>query len=185
MDYIPISNFNDFVFCPYSVYLDNIFKNTSNDIYKALPQMRGLIAHEVTDDIRNNTKDKICALSVCSVKMGIFGRIDTYHKETGLLVERKYELKKIYKGQIYQLWAQYFCMKEMGYDVKLLEFYEMSRNKKYPINIPNESEKSELINFISEFKNFNPESYCDINPNKCVHCIYCNLCDKGSFVNVY
>jgi len=185
-DYIPISTLNDFIFCPYSIYLHNVYVGTDDDVYQAFPQVRGDISHETIENkTYGGNNDIITSLTVYSNELGIVGKIDIYNKVECILIERKYELKKIYNGQIYQLWAQYFCMMEMGYDVKSLEFYEMSRNKKYPIDIPDDFKKRELINFIDEFRNFNPESYSYINPNKCVHCIYCNLCDKGSFINVY
>lgn len=35
-----------------------------------------------------------------------------------------------------QLYAQYFSMIEMGYEVKKLKFYSMEDNKMYPIKLP-------------------------------------------------
>ena len=47
----------------------------------------------------------------------LMGKIDVYRADKKLLIERKYQLKQIFQGQIYQLWAQYFCLTEMGYEV--------------------------------------------------------------------
>jgi CRISPR-associated protein Cas4 len=113
------------------------------------------------------------------------GKIDLYRKGQKLLIERKYQLKKIFKGQIYQLWAQYFCMKEMDYEVEHLSFYEISTNKMVPIELPGYNGYIELKSFIKEFRQFNPNDRISVNYNKCIHCIYCNICDKTNLNNVY
>jgi CRISPR-associated protein Cas4 len=76
-------------------------------------------------------------------------------------------------------------MIEMGYEVEHLAFYEISTNKTTPIDLPGEKGKIELISFIENFRNYNPTDMIVINPNKCLHCIYCNLCDKTDMENVY
>lgn len=48
-DYIPLSTLNDFIFCPYSIYLHNVYMETADDIYKATPQTKGTIAHQGVD----------------------------------------------------------------------------------------------------------------------------------------
>lgn len=185
-DYIPISVLNDFIFCPYSIYLHNVYVESDEGIYQATPQTRGRIAHESTDNKTYSTsKDNITALTVYSEYFGLVGKIDLYRKAQKLLVEKKFKLKKIYRGQLYQLWAQYFCMKEMGYEVENLAFYEISTNKMIPISMPGAQEKSELQEYIKRFLAFSPEVSIDINPIKCSHCIYCNLCDKTDYNNVY
>lgn len=40
-DYIPISTLNDFIFCPYSIYLHNVYMDTDEGLYHATPQTRG------------------------------------------------------------------------------------------------------------------------------------------------
>jgi CRISPR-associated protein Cas4 len=125
------------------------------------------------------------SLSVCSNKMHIVGKIDLYHKDTQQLIKRKYELKQLYQGQIYQLWAQYFCMIEMGYAIKSIAFYEISRNRMIAIDIPGEKEYNDLMAFINRYKDYNPSSPIPINRIKCIHCVYCNLCDKINLENVY
>jgi CRISPR-associated protein Cas4 len=124
-------------------------------------------------------------LSVYCDELGVAGKIDIYKTNEKLLIERKYQLKTIYQGQIYQLWAEYFCMIEMGYEVEKLAFYAISTNKTFPVTVPNENDKQELWYFIMEFKRFNPEQPISINTSKCTHCIYCALCDKVDVENVY
>jgi CRISPR-associated protein Cas4 len=113
------------------------------------------------------------------------GKIDIYRKEEKQLIERKYQLKQVYKGHLYQIWAQYFCMLEMGYEIERLAFYEISTNKMIPVNFPSDDEKQELLAFIKKFRDYNIEDDLTININKCRHCIYCNLCDKVNIENVY
>lgn len=186
-DYISISALNDFVFCPYSIYLHNVYMETDEGLYHATPQTRGRIAHETIDykKASNRTAD-LQSLPVISMKYGLVGKIDLYKGQEKKLIERKYQLKNIYQGQIYQLWAQYLCMIEMGYEVKSIAFYEISTNKTIPIEIPTERELVEFENFVSAFRNFDVASaHIVVNSNKCRHCIYCSICDKTEEENVY
>ena len=186
-DYIPLSELNDFIFCPYSIYLHNVYMETDEDIVKATPQTKGTIAHQGVDEKKGSTrKSDIMSLHVYSDEFGISGKIDLYKHDRHLLIERKNNLKRIFRGQIYQLWGQYFCMREMGYEVEKLAFYEISTNKMIDIELPGEPGKQELLGFIEQFKSYDPVSdEITVNPNKCTHCIYCNLCDKTTTDNVY
>ena len=187
MDYIHISTLNDFIFCPYSIYLHNVYMESDEMIFHAEPQTRGRISHEAIDrkTYSNRTND-ILSLPVYSETYGLMGKIDLYKRKEHLLIERKYQLKHIFQGQIYQLWAQMFCMQEMGYTVERLAFYEMSSNKMTPVTLPTEVEKKSFALFLQKFRTFNPASTpFPINPNKCRHCIYCNLCEKTTLDNVY
>lgn len=186
IDYILISTLNDFIFCPYSIYLHNVYQSTDEDVYYARPQVKGRFAHGATDLKTGSTsRDVIFSLPVFSNQYHLMGKIDVYKQKEEKLIERKYQLKHIYRGQIYQLWAQYFCMKEMGYKVSELAFYEISKNKMIPISIPSEEDRKEFEQFISRYLSYNPSNPIIINLNKCRHCIYCNLCDKTEVENVY
>jgi CRISPR-associated protein Cas4 len=156
------------------------------DLFHAIPQIRGKAAHTSIDENKySSRKDEITGISVYSNQLGIAGKIDIYKSKEKLLIERKYQLQTIYQGQIYQLWGEYFCMTEMGYSVEKLVFYSMKDNKTFPIELPGEKGKAELMMFIENFKQFNPEQDISINENKCRHCIYCSLCDKINTENVY
>ena len=113
------------------------------------------------------------------------GKVDLYRQKEKLLIERKFQLKHIYQGQIYQLWAQYFCLLEMGYEVEQIAFYEISTNKMIPVSLPNENDIKQFATFVESFHQFNPADAIPVNSNKCKHCIYCNLCDKTEEENVY
>ncbi|MCE2615801.1 type V CRISPR-associated protein Cas4 [Phocaeicola oris] len=185
-DYISISTLNDFIFCPYSIYLHNIYMDTDETMYHAIPQTKGKIAHEPTDHkTSSNRSDVILSLPVYSERFHIMGKIDVYKRKEKILIERKYNLKKIYRGQIYQLWAQMFCLLEMGYEVNAIAFYEISTNKMIPVEIPTKVQEREFEDFINQFQTYDPSLPISINPNKCTHCIYCNLCDKTNSENVY
>lgn len=186
-DYIPLSTLNDFIFCPYSIYLHSVYMETDGDLYKASPQTKGTLVHQGVDEKKGSTrKSDIMSLPVYCDELGISGKIDVYKHDKRLLIERKNNLKRIFRGQIYQLWGQYFCLKEMGYEVEQLAFYEISTNKMMPVELPGEIGKQELIGFIEQFNRYNPASTTiQVNPNKCIHCIYCNLCDKTNTDNVY
>lgn len=185
-DYISISTLNDFIFCPYSIYLHNVYMEADEDIYHATPQTRGRVSHESVDKkTAGGNRNDIVALPVFSEEFGVMGKIDLYKLNERTLIERKYQLKQIYQGQLYQLWAEYFCMKEMGYAIDKLAFYEISTNKMLPVNMPNEENKKELLQFIARFRSYDPSNSIIVNNNKCAHCIYCNLCDKTELNNVY
>ena len=77
------------------------------------------------------------------------------------------------------------CLQEIGYDVESLAFYEISTNKMIPIDLPSEDETKAFSHFIYMFHSFSPSDDFIVNPNKCRHCIYCNLCDKTEDDNVY
>ena len=159
---------------------------SDENIFHAAPQVRGRIAHASTDNNTYSSRSAdITSLSVFSDELGIMGKIDLYRSDRRQLIERKYSLKHIYRGQMYQLWAEYFCMIEAGYEIDSIAFYETSTNKLICVDVPGECEKAELMRFIQRFRNFSPELPITINRNKCAHCVYCNLCDKAEDDNVY
>lgn len=160
--------------------------NTDEGLYHAKPQTRGRIAHEMVDKkTASNRKDDLLSLPVYSSRYKLMGKVDVYRRKEKLLIERKYQLKQIFKGQIYQLWAQYFCLLEMEYEVERIAFYEISTNKMIPITLPSQRDILQFENFLEHFRQFDPSEVLPINPNKCKHCIYSNLCDKTETENVY
>ncbi len=160
--------------------------DTDEGLYHATPQTRGKIAHESVDKKKSsNRKGDLLSLPIYSTRYKLMGKVDVYRQDEKLLIERKYQLKNIYQGQIYQLWAQYFCLIEMGYEVERIAFYEISTNKMNPVSLPSDSDIVQFSTFIERFHQFNPAAVLATNPNKCRHCIYCNLCDKTNEENVY
>lgn len=185
-DFILLSTLNDFIFCPYSIYLHNIYMETDEGLYHATPQTQGRIAHDAVDNKRSSTRrSDIMSLPVSCEELGIMGKIDIYKGAEHHLIERKYQLKHIFRGQLYQLWGECFCLREMGYEVNKVSFYEISTNTMMPQQLPGENEWNELKTFVNQFKSFDPTSPIETNPNKCLHCIYCPLCEKTEIENVY
>lgn|GEM_PF-3747122 len=43
--FINITSLCGFLFCPYSIYLENVFSDMDEDVYVAVPQVRGKTAH--------------------------------------------------------------------------------------------------------------------------------------------
>lgn len=179
-DYIQISKLNDFIFCPKSLYFHGIFENYSEKTYHEAPQTKGKIAHENIDKGKYSSLKKIMqGTDVYSDKLGLCGKIDIFDKETGELVERKYLIKKIYDGYIFQLYAQALCLNEMGYKVKKLFFHSLSDNKRYEIKFPDEDVEERLISLVSKINNYDIfTDHEQINVKKCDNCIYKSLCHK-------
>ncbi len=185
-EYISLSQLNDYIFCPYSIYLHNVYMGTDESLYHATPQTMGKVSHSVIEAKKaSNLASDLISMSVASEEYHLYGKIDIYKGREKRLIERKYMLKQIYQGQIYQLWGQYLCMTEMGYNVESLAFYEISTNKMISVEIPDDSDLSAFKEFLRKFKSFNPEEPISVNMNKCAHCIYCSLCDKTTSENVY
>lgn len=83
--------------------------DAAEDVYKATPQTKGTIAHRKLDEKKSSTrKDYIMSLPVFSEELEISGKIDVYKQDKRLLVERKNNLKTIFRGQVYQLWGNTF-----------------------------------------------------------------------------
>lgn len=121
------------------------------------------------------------AIPVYSEKYNLIGNIDMFNLNTGELVERKKHVTKIYDGYIFQLYAQYYCLCEMGYDVKSLKIYSYDDNKNYKIDLPenNKEMKDKFDKLITDINNFDPSDYRQNNYFKCQNCIYFDSCDRG------
>ena len=179
--YIPITYLNDFVFCPLSIYFHNLYGKVSDVLYYDTSQLDGRAAHSAIDEKRYSThKNILQGIDVYSAQYGLCGKIDIYDGDRELLTERKKKIKMIYDGYIFQLYAQYFCMVEMGYSVKHLRFYSMDDNRVHSVNKP-EDDRPMLHKFISlldQIMTFDISSFMPDNTSKCANCIYSNLCDR-------
>ncbi|KAK3605079.1 hypothetical protein CHS0354_000745 [Potamilus streckersoni] len=146
------------------------------------PQIEGKAAHEAIDNKRYSTrKNVLMGIEVYSERYHVAGKIDIYDGDKRLLTERKKRLEKIYDGQVFQLYAQYHAMVEMGYEVEALRLYSMSTNKNFAIPLPKDDpsmqEKFEATLLqMRSYRFFDP-----FVPNKakCDRCIYNPLCDMS------
>ena len=181
-DAIIISNLNDFIFCPVSIYFHNLYGDRSTMLYQEEAQINGSSAHEAVDQKTYSTrKNIITALDVYSEKYNLVGKIDIYDSDKKMLTERKRKIKQIYEGYVFQLYAQYFAMTEMGYKIEKLQFYSMADNKIYPVKCPQEDQMmmKKFESTIEEIKQFSFEGFQQQNIEKCRHCIYEPACDRG------
>jgi len=181
--YITLSFLNDFIFCPRSIYFHQLYSGYNEQFYKQKPQISGTEAHSAIDNNTFSTRaDVLMGIEVFSEKYNIAGKIDVFDCKTCRLTERKKEIKVIYDGYIFQRYAQYFGLIEMGYNVKEIIIHDLLHNKNYPINLPSEdyvmiSKFEKLIADINQF-DLNTSLFVP-NIEKCVKCIYSNLCDKS------
>lgn len=177
--YLSITQINDFIFCPRSLlFHDFLRSNFAPEKFRETPQIQGLASHAAIDDASYSTRRDILQGSmVYCAKYNLLGRIDVFYVKTGLLRERKYSITAIYDGFRYQLYAQYFALTEIGYNVRSMELYSSKDNRKYSIAIPGEQEINSFESTLAAIRAYDPEkdtSAPDIA--KCRHCNYRNIC---------
>lgn len=179
--YLKITYLNDFIFCPLSIYYHQLYGDLAERLYYSDAQLDGKAAHSAIDEKRYSThKNILQGKDVYSDEYRLCGKIDIFDTEKGLLTERKKHIEKIYDGYLFQLYAQCFCLREMGYDVKEIRLYSSDDNKVYKTELP-ENNPEMLEKFIKtnqEMQNFDVDSYEPQNAEKCRHCIYNDFCDR-------
>lgn len=179
--YLTLSFLNDFIFCPRSIYFHGLFQKYNTRYYQSKPQLSGTAAHKTIDNKTYSTrKDIYQSLEIYSEKYKICGKIDLYDAHKKLLIERKNNIKQIYDGYVFQVYAQYYCLTEMGYSVDQIVIRDLTANKSYPIPTPPNSPEwrakfEELMERIGRFKLLDPSF--EPLASKCENCIYSNLCD--------
>ncbi len=179
---ILISYLNDFIFCPISIYFHKLYGNLDKKLYQTTYQINGTNAHKSIDTKNYSSKKNILqSINVYSEEFGIQGKIDIFDIDSGILTERKNKITKIYDGYIFQLYAQYYALVEMGYKVKKIRFHSLSDNKNYPIALPKDNPDfdKKFRNLIKEMHEFNIENFTQTNQNKCTKCIYEPSCDRS------
>ena len=179
--YLKISYLNDFIFCPLSIYYHQLYGELSESLYYGKAQLDGKAAHQAIDEHRYSThKNILQGIDVFSDEYKLCGKIDTFDTEKGILTERKKHIKKIYDGYIFQLYAQCFCLREMGFSVQGIRLYSSDDNKVYPVPLPENDapmlEKFKVVN--KEMQDMNVDSFVPRNAEKCRQCIYNDFCDR-------
>lgn len=174
--YIAISTINDFLYCPRSLYMHIAAGDITPASYHETPQVQGKAVHEAIELNRySNRKSVLQNMSIFSEELGIQGKLDIFDTETGELIERKAKLKKLYEGHYMQLYAEYFCLIEMGYKPTKLAFYSLLDNKKYPVPLPTEKDKARLKEIVTEMQNYTPEKLLNHHCANCDSNIYSPL----------
>lgn len=185
MEYpIPASYLNDFVFCPASVYYHRFYDSFEKAAYQSSDQINGTNAHYTVDNHKYSTsKDIITSMDAYSEKYNLTCKVDVYYSDKQLIVERKKQIVQIYEGYIFQLYAQYFCLTEMGYNVRRLQLYSMDDNKKYNVELPTEDPGmyEKFCGTIDSIRNFDIEQFVQTNPQKCLRCIYEPICGEAVY----
>lgn len=179
---ILISYLNDFIFCPVSIYFHKLYSNLHTTLYQRPYQINGTDAHKTIDSKTYSSKSTILqGIDVYTEKYGILGKIDVFDTESGILTERKNKITEIYDGYVYQLYAQYYALEEMGYNVKELKLHSLQDNKTYTINLPpNDSAMNKKFNkLIKDLHEFSFDNFKQTNVKKCKKCIYEPSCDRS------
>lgn len=181
-DAILITELNDFIFCPASIYFHKLYGGMEKMTYQSTDQLNGTAAHVAVDEAKYTTKKNILmGTDVFCEKYNLIGKIDLYDEDHKILRERKKKIIQIYDGYVFQVYAQYFSLIEMGYKVDKIELYSMDDHKAYSINLPEEDidmyQKFERT--IEELRNFNMDLFKQTNELKCKRCIYEPACDRS------
>lgn len=172
-DYIQISKINDFLYCPKSLYLHLMYENFDESLFHAQAQVKGRLNHKsIDEDTYSTAKRYIVGKEVYSEKYKIMGKIDIYDTKTKTLIERKTKVKQIFEGYKYQLYAQYFCLKEMGYEVNRLIIRSLEDNKNYDIPIPVGEDEQKFKYLVDKIWSFNPKTLLTHRCPKCDKSIY-------------
>ncbi len=181
-DQILITELNDFIFCPISIYFHKLYGDTDRTLYQSSYQINGTDAHKTVDcKTYSSSRSIISGLDVYCEKYNLIGKIDIYDSKKHLLRERKKIIKKIYDGYIFQVYAQCFSLREMCYPVDRIELYSMDDNKTYKILLPEDDEEMlrKFEKVIIDIRMFDMKSFSQSNADKCRRCIYEPACDRS------
>lgn len=181
-DAITITQMNDFIFCPASIYFHKLYGSRDVMMFQTESQLSGKKAHERIDDSAYSTrKDVLTALDVYSEKYHLIGKIDIYDMRTGTLVERKRQIKHIYDGYVFQVYGQYYALLEMGYTVNKIFLHSLIDNKRYGVPLPYEDAgmQRKFEDTIYEMRHFEMDFFQQTNSEKCRNCIYEPACDRS------
>ena len=179
---ILISYLNDFIFCPISIYFHKFYGTLDKTTYQSTYQVKGTNAHESIDTQVYSDKQSILqGINIYSEEFGIMGKIDTFDVEKGILTERKNKVVKIYDGYIFQVYAQYYALQEMGYKINKIRIYSISDNKNHEIKLPCEDQEvdKKFRQLVKDMHNFDMKKFVQTNVEKCKKCIYEPSCDRG------
>jgi len=179
---ITMAELNDFIFCPLSIYFHGLYGNIDKIIYQNECQLNGTNAHTTVDTNSYSTrKDVMQGISVYSSTYNILGKVDVYDLKTKTLTERKNQIKNIYDGYIFQVYAQYFALKDMGYTVEKIRLHSMKDNKNYNIDLPEKNLEllSKFVSELNKIRSFDINNFDPNNKEKCQNCIYHTLCDRS------
>ncbi len=167
---------NDFIFCPRSIYFHKLFGTLSSFFYHNASQVRGKKAHKNIDKQKYSSSNQyLTGISVYSELYQLCGKIDIYDQK--ILIERKNRISFVYEGYLLQLYVQYFCLKEMGYEIQKLKLHSLEDNKNYFYPPPSPDNRKYFESILEAIRTFKLEDFVIPNKNKCNQCVYSDLCD--------
>ena len=175
-----ITALNDFIFCPASIYFHSLYGNVETRLYQSTDQINGKAAHRTVDTQTYSGSAYLQSLEVYCEKYNLIGKIDLYDKRKKLLIEREKKVIRMYDGYVFQLYAQYFSMIEMGYTVNALLIHSVDDNKNYHIDKPadNPLMLQKFEKTIQQINSFQLDGFQQPNREKCNRCIYSPYCDR-------
>lgn len=90
-------------------------------------------------------------------------------------------IHKVYDGFVFQVYAQFVCLSEMGYKVNTLNLYSMDDNKNYPVQLPSDNPDmwEKFCRVIKDIRSFDMNTFIQSNEEKCKGCIYEPICDRS------
>ena len=94
---ILISNLNDFIFCPVSIYFHSLVIDAEKVLAQDSYQLNGSATHEKVGSAAYSTrKSMLQGIPVYCEKYNLIGKIDTFDSVKGILTERKKKIKMVY-----------------------------------------------------------------------------------------
>lgn len=174
--YICISYINDFLYCPVSIYVHSLFLNFDRSTYHQTPQIVGLQNHESIDQGTYSTAKKfLIGIEIYSQQYGLVGKLDVYDKEKKAIIERKTHIRSLHKGYRFQMYAQLFCLQEMGFDVEKLFLHSLEDNRRYEFPVPTKEQAEEFAQTIQEMRLFDITKIKNHSCFRCESSIYESL----------
>lgn len=179
---ILITQLNDFTFCPASIYFHMLYGETDRISYQSTKQIDGTAFHRSIDyGTYPAPKGMLLGIDVYCEEYGLVGRIDMLDTAKGILIERKRQVKFLYDGYYFQVYAQCLALREMGYEVKKIRIHSMVDNKNYEIPLPENNPEmfKKFQEIIQQMHVFRLDEFEQTCLEKCRNCIYEPACDRG------
>ncbi|RGM42837.1 type V CRISPR-associated protein Cas4 [Phocaeicola plebeius] len=124
-DYIAISLLNDFIFCPYSIYLHNVYMESDESQYHAAPQTMGRIAHKTVDEKKTTNGKGDYSLNRKQFKKSDF-----------VLLKSEYHLKNECCGEYYKLFYSTLISYKMDVFRYIQSYYRFFMQRKSETEFP-------------------------------------------------
>ena len=103
--------------------------------------------------------------SFYSTTYNIISVIDYYDRRKRILIEKKHKINQIYKGNIFQIYAQFYALRDNGEQVDNMYLYSIVDKLYYPITLPenNLPMKYEFEKTLKNMYSFSAESFIQTN----------------------